>query len=182
MPSGDAQRTWFPEMIVRLRSEWYQGMSMPALISLRDELDGMLQRIRTGRNIQTLTVPTAANYAGDFRGWTRSGVMAPIYDPGSTRLAPSGSGYVRDLFPNNMIPQNRFSGVATRFIALRPAGMLRERGGHGVPNAPRALAALMGPTVRARRRAARPAVRVRRRRRAQTSRTRRRGRRGAART
>jgi hypothetical protein len=53
MPSGDAQRTWFPEMIVRLRSEWYQGMSMPALISLRDELDGMLQRIRTGRNIQT---------------------------------------------------------------------------------------------------------------------------------
>jgi len=65
---------------------------------------------------------------------------------------------------------------------VRPAGMLRERGGHGVPNAPRALAALMGPTVRARRRAARPAVRVRRRRRAQTSRTRRRGRRGAART
>jgi hypothetical protein len=53
MPSGDAQRTWFPEMIVRLRSEWYQGMSMPALISLRDELDGMLQRIRTGRNIRT---------------------------------------------------------------------------------------------------------------------------------
>ncbi len=52
MPSGDAQRTCFPEMIVRLRSEWYQGMSMPALISLRDELDGMLQRIRTGRNIQ----------------------------------------------------------------------------------------------------------------------------------
>jgi hypothetical protein len=47
MPSGDAQRTWFPEMIVRLRSEWYQGMSMPALIRLRDELDGMLQRIRT---------------------------------------------------------------------------------------------------------------------------------------
>ena len=26
---------------------------MPTLISLRDELDGMLQRIRTGRNIQT---------------------------------------------------------------------------------------------------------------------------------
>ena len=78
-------------------------------------------RNRAGRNIQTLTVPTAANYQGDFRGWTRSGVMAPIYDPASTRLAPSGSGYVRDLFPNNMIPQNRFSGVATRFIALRPA-------------------------------------------------------------
>jgi len=53
MASGDAQRTWFPEMIVRLRAEWHEGMSMPALITLRDELDGMLQRIRTGRNIQT---------------------------------------------------------------------------------------------------------------------------------
>jgi hypothetical protein len=53
MPSGDAQRTWFPEMVVRLRSKWHEGVSMPALISLRDELDGMLQGIRTGRNIQT---------------------------------------------------------------------------------------------------------------------------------
>ena len=53
MPSGDAQRTWFPQMIVRLRSAWHEGVSMPTLISLRDELDGMLQRIRTGRNIQT---------------------------------------------------------------------------------------------------------------------------------
>jgi hypothetical protein len=53
MPSGDAQRTWFPEMIVRLRAEWHAGLSMPALIGLRDELDGALQRIRAGRNIQT---------------------------------------------------------------------------------------------------------------------------------
>src|SRR6266700_4118122 len=42
-----------PEMVVRLRSKWHEGVSMPTLISLRDELDGMLQRIRTGRNIQT---------------------------------------------------------------------------------------------------------------------------------
>lgn len=53
MPSGDAQRTWFPEMIVLLRAEWHAGMSMPALIGLRDELDGALPRIRDGRNIQT---------------------------------------------------------------------------------------------------------------------------------
>lgn len=49
--------------------------------------------------------------------------MAPIYDPASSRLVPSGSGYVRDLFPINIIPQNRFSGVATRFISLRPTDM-----------------------------------------------------------
>jgi hypothetical protein len=53
MPSGDAQRTWFPEMVVWLRSTWHEGVSMSTLISVRDELDGMLQRIRTGRNIQT---------------------------------------------------------------------------------------------------------------------------------
>jgi hypothetical protein len=53
MPSGDAQRTWFPEMVVWLRSTWHEGVSMSTLISLRDEQDGMLQRIRTGRSIQT---------------------------------------------------------------------------------------------------------------------------------
>jgi hypothetical protein len=53
MASGDAQRTWFPEMVVRLRAEWHEGMSIPALIGLRDELDGTLHRIRTGRNIKT---------------------------------------------------------------------------------------------------------------------------------
>jgi len=49
MPSGDAQRIWFPAMSVWLRSEWHEGVSMPAPISLRHELDGMLQRIRTDR-------------------------------------------------------------------------------------------------------------------------------------
>jgi hypothetical protein len=53
MPSGDAQRTWFPEMVVRLRAEWHAGMSMPALINLRDELESMLHLIRDSRNIQT---------------------------------------------------------------------------------------------------------------------------------
>jgi hypothetical protein len=56
MPSGDAQRTWFPEMIVRLRAEWHAGMSLPALIGLRDELDEMLHRIRVGRKIGTPTI------------------------------------------------------------------------------------------------------------------------------
>ena len=45
----------------------------------------------------------------------------------------------------------------------RPAGMTSERGGHGVPNALRALAALMGPTVAARRRTAPSTIGARRR-------------------
>src|SRR6202165_4592831 len=52
-PSGDAQRTWFPEMVVRLRAEWQAGMSILEVISLRDELEGMLHRIRGSRNIRT---------------------------------------------------------------------------------------------------------------------------------
>ena len=53
MPSGDAQRTWFPEMIAHLRSNWSVGLPMPVLIELRHELDGMLHRIRNSRNIKT---------------------------------------------------------------------------------------------------------------------------------
>ena len=52
MAAGDAQRVWFPEMIERLRSQWHQGMSCDALIELRDDLDAMLQRIRSDRHIR----------------------------------------------------------------------------------------------------------------------------------
>ena len=52
MSAGDAQRVWFPEMIERLRSQWHQGMSCDALIELRDDLDAMLQRIRSDRHIR----------------------------------------------------------------------------------------------------------------------------------
>ncbi len=51
MPSGDAQRTWFPEMIAVLRREWDSSMGFTELIALRDRLDAMLQAIRSTRNI-----------------------------------------------------------------------------------------------------------------------------------
>jgi len=52
MAAGDAQRVWFPEMIERLRSQWHQGISFDAIIELRDNLDAMLQRIRSERHIR----------------------------------------------------------------------------------------------------------------------------------
>ena len=52
MAAGDAQRVWFPEMIEALRSEWHHGMSFEATVELRDELDAMLQRIRSERHIR----------------------------------------------------------------------------------------------------------------------------------
>jgi hypothetical protein len=57
MPLGDAQRTWFPEMIGRLQAEWHQGMSIPALIGLRDEVGGTLHQIRADRSIPTPIIP-----------------------------------------------------------------------------------------------------------------------------
>ncbi len=60
------------------------------------------------------TVPALAQRAGDFG--TR-----PMFDPGSTRPNPAGSGFVRAAFPNNRIPQDRWDPAASRVIALFPA-------------------------------------------------------------
>ena len=55
MPAGDRQRTWFPEMVEALRTEWRAEMSWDELIALRDRLDRMLQHIRESRNIRPAT-------------------------------------------------------------------------------------------------------------------------------
>jgi hypothetical protein len=41
MPSGDAQRTWFPEMVDALRRWWNEVMSFAELIRLRERLDAI---------------------------------------------------------------------------------------------------------------------------------------------
>jgi hypothetical protein len=53
MASGDAHRVWFPEMVEHLRSHWHQGMSLDAIVELRDDLDAMLHRIRSERGIRS---------------------------------------------------------------------------------------------------------------------------------
>lgn len=42
-----------------------------------------------------------------------------IYDPQTERTAPNGQ-LVRDPFPNNMIPRNRFDPVALKILSLIP--------------------------------------------------------------
>lgn len=51
MASGDAQRTWFPEMIDMLKDSWHPELTPEELIVLRDRLDKNLQTIRRDRNI-----------------------------------------------------------------------------------------------------------------------------------
>ena len=61
-----------------------------------------------------VTLPTVQERAGDF-----SDYPYPLFDPATTK--PDGhGGYTRLPFPNNQIPQNRFSAVAQRAIPLIP--------------------------------------------------------------
>lgn len=55
MPSGDRQRTWFPEMIEVLRARWRPEMSCADVVELRDDLDDMLSEIRRSRNLKPVT-------------------------------------------------------------------------------------------------------------------------------
>lgn len=67
------------------------------------------------------TVPTAAQRGGDFSNLRDvSGKLIPIYDPASTRLNPSGSGYIRDLFPSNTIPTARLDPVSVNMLQFYP--------------------------------------------------------------
>ncbi|MGE5489043.1 MAG: carboxypeptidase regulatory-like domain-containing protein [bacterium] len=75
-------------------------------------------------NPQFLTIPTAGAWEGNFSTWTRNGKYVQIYDPASTQPNPSGSGYIRTPFADNQIPLTRFSEVAKRIIAVRPADFL----------------------------------------------------------
>jgi Carboxypeptidase regulatory-like domain/TonB dependent receptor-like, beta-barrel len=59
------------------------------------------------------TVPTADMREGRFG--TRQ-----IYDPATVRPNPSGTGFIRDLFPNNSIPAARWDPVAVKVLQLAP--------------------------------------------------------------
>jgi hypothetical protein len=79
-------------------------------------------RNRVGANNTILTVPTPEMYRGDFSNWVDpQGRAIPVYDPGSQRPNPSGSGFLRDPFPNNQIPTNRFSRTSSAIASFGQA-------------------------------------------------------------
>jgi hypothetical protein len=65
---------------------------------------------------QVLTIPTQSQLAGNFAG-------GPIiYDPATARPNPAQAGqYIRDPFPNNLIPSGRIDTVAAHVRSLYPA-------------------------------------------------------------
>jgi outer membrane receptor protein involved in Fe transport len=71
-------------------------------------------RMRQGQTF-TSTVPTAAMRQGNFAG------ANAVFDPLSTRTDPTvPNGNVRDRFPNDQIPANRFDPVGIQVASLYP--------------------------------------------------------------
>jgi Carboxypeptidase regulatory-like domain len=83
-----------------------------------------------GSNAAFRSVPTPEMWDGDFSNWVDSqGRRITIYDPATTRPNPNGAGFVRDPFPNNRIPADRFSTVAKQYIALARSVLVPNRPG-----------------------------------------------------
>jgi hypothetical protein len=79
-------------------------------------------RNRVGANDTILSVPTPEMYSGDFSKWVDStNRLIPIYNPATTRPNPSGSGSIRDPFPNNQIPPSMFSTTANAIAGFGKA-------------------------------------------------------------
>ena len=72
---------------------------------------------------QSITsTPPPAQRTGDFSQlYTATGTLIPIYDPNTTALNPGGSGYVRNVFPGNVIPTSRLDPVAQAMNQFYPA-------------------------------------------------------------
>ena len=63
-------------------------------------------------------VPTPAMLGGNF---SFGGIGYPIYDPKSTTLVnPATNAWTRTIFPNTVVPTNRFDPVATKFLSYTP--------------------------------------------------------------
>ncbi len=74
------------------------------------------------RGYANASTPPLEQRTGDFsKLFNANGVLIPIYDPSTTALNPSGSGYIRSLFPNNVIPKSRLDPVAQAMNQYYPA-------------------------------------------------------------
>ncbi len=68
-----------------------------------------------------LTVPTEAFRKGDFSQLRNgNGDLIRIFDPATTRANPSGQGFLRDQFANNIIPTNRLDPVSVNILKFYP--------------------------------------------------------------
>ena len=69
---------------------------------------------RTSQQLLLGNIPTLKMRQGDFSE------TAAVYDPLTTRANPNGTGFIRDQFPGNQIPQNRWDPIAIKMIRAYP--------------------------------------------------------------
>jgi hypothetical protein len=78
-------------------------------------------RFPSTSGVSQLTIPTQKMLNGDFSDWvSKSGALVPIYDPTSTRSDGKG-GFIRDVFPGNIIPQDKISPLSRAITKFFPA-------------------------------------------------------------
>ncbi len=66
---------------------------------------------------RSLTMPTALERQGDFsQSFNRDGSLRVIYDPWTSRFGPNGQ-IIRDPFPGNKIPANRFDPLGAKLMS-----------------------------------------------------------------
>src|SRR5687767_11388164 len=83
---------------------------------------------KQGSNAAFRSVPTPEMWDGDFSNWVNaSGQRITIYDPATTRVGPTGA-LIRDPFPGNRIPADRFSQTAKNYIALARSVLVPNQG------------------------------------------------------
>jgi len=84
-------------------------------------------RNRVGVNPTPVAVPPPEFFQGDFRNAVSSTkILQVVYDPATTTYDPTKTQYVRQAFPNNMIPQSRFDPVSAKIIALAIPDMTKN--------------------------------------------------------
>lgn len=88
MASGDANRTWFSEMVEALRREWRPDMPWEQVIALRDRLEAMLQEIRSSRQISLPTMWCPACNERTLQAPPSVSVRALIFALGRFGIAP----------------------------------------------------------------------------------------------
>jgi hypothetical protein len=82
---------------------------------------------KQGSNATFRSVPTPEMWDGDFSNWVNaSGQRITIYDPATTRVVNGVT--VRDPFPGNRIPADRFSQTAKNYMALARPVLVPNRG------------------------------------------------------
>ena len=100
----------------------FGGMVSGPIIKNRTFFMGAFEALRERSFSDRLTtVPTALERAGNFSATRATPTqLITIFDPDTTRPNPNGGGSIRDSFPGNIIPANRFDAVARNVTGYFP--------------------------------------------------------------